>query len=628
MTIRLSVLILLVCVLVTGACGPDPEPPADREVTMRRLAFRIAADDDGGAIDDLRTYLDRVPDDPTMRYNLACFLARRGEPELAFDELELALRHGYRHLDRIRQDQDLAALRSDDRLEVMLIAHADSLNALAEAATIDVSGDRWSEPRLLQGGGSVRVRVTAEALEVSGELLPTIEQGHLVVAVPVDLEAHETHRWFEFQLGGDNPDLSIDDDALLVPWSSLVPHQPPLDLRLGLNLRFETSRGHHALVPDPLASEPGYPWRRYAPLVIDPGDRPMPLLAARPATRLAVGDSVSVEVAVQGQPDGEVPVTMRVDGRDAATLAVPSEFGLGYGTMLLSLGLDAPGWATLTATAGDLTWSGRVYRLPGDWFLTHNAALDDVPEVERDIVRYWLFKVLRGQQSMDPHDDPAPLAEAVRHTEELLARHAATGSVVPDSATVLTVAIHTNQESLQEASLALPPADRRSRARAATLVLVNDTPTAVRVAAALHQANPTRIWLVAAAAPIPGNDGAVVAQVHRTLQWLRQLLPSLERVALVGAGRGATSAVLAAQASPTAWASLSLWADWTLDPWPLAADQDLATTAPPGLATLSPRVSLPEAPMTGRVATVATALGGTVERRPPEAELADWLTDR
>jgi hypothetical protein len=251
-----------------------------------------------------------------------------------------------------------------------------------------------------------------------------------------------------------------------------------------------------------------------------------------------------------------------------------------------------------------------------------------VPAVEQDIVRFWLFKVLRGHQTFDPHDDPAPIAEAVGRVEELLGRHAATGSVLPDSAAVLTVAIQSGPDALQEATLVLPEASRRPAMRRATLVLVDDAPALTRIARDLHAAAPDRLWLLATAAPQPGLDGAVVAQVHRTLQWLRQLMPSLQKVELVGVDRAATSAVLAAQASPTAWSRLSLWADWTLDPWPLTDDQDLMATPPGGLLQLAPRTSLLDATPTARAQAVGQAIGGTVVQRGPDDQLIDWLTSR
>jgi len=319
-----------------------------------------------------------------------------------------------------------------------------------------------------------------------------------------------------------------------------------------------------------------------------------------------------------------VPVSMQVDGVEIATLPVFSEFGLGYDTALLPLGVDNARWVSIAAEAGGLTWSSRVYRLPSDWFLTRNAALEAVDGVEQDILRFWLFRVLRGQQTFDPRDAPAPLAEAVAEAEALLARHAATGSVLPAEPTVMRVAVRTGGDALVEARVCLPAADRRPAATAASLVLVDDTEDLERVAAELHAHDPATLVLVLPAAPTAGADGAIVARIHAAGQWLRRLIPPVKTVQLVGVGRAATSAVLAAQVAPSAWSQLRLWADWTLDPWPLVADDALVSRVPPGLAALQPRTSLPAA-AGARAAAVATALGGTLVDRRDDDRLADWL---
>ncbi len=631
MTLRSAILTLALLPVLLTACAREEAPPADRDVALRRLVAHLAVKDDAAAVADLRAYLQRVPDDPVMRYNLACLDARRGEVDQALTELRLALRHGYRRLDQVRQDPDLASLQADPRLEALLTAHADTLTAAAASATIKVSGDQWSDPRPLVGGGTVRVRVTVDALEVATDVLTEATAGWLVVAVPSDPAAYESSRWFQYQLQRQGDRLvaepataTASGSHLSVPWSSLVPHQPPLDLLLGLNLVLDTPAGRRSLVVDPLLAAGDVGWRRYAPLVIDPGERPLALLTARPDTRLAIGDTVAVEVACQGQADGEVLVSMLVDGDEVAALPVFSEFGLGYDTALLPLGADGARWVSLAAAAGELRWSGQVFHLPSDWFLTRNAALEAVAGVEQDIVRFWLFRVLRGQQGFDPRSDPTPLAEAVAAVEALLARQAATGSVLPDSATVMAVAVRTGGDALVEARVCLPPTARRPAATAATLVLVDDAMALDRVAADLHAHDPDRLVLVLPAAPTAGADGATVARIHAAGQWLRKLVPAVKSVDLVGVGRAATSAVLAAMVAPSAWSRLRLWADWTLDPWPLVADGALVERVPPGLAALTPSTSLP-AGAGARAAAVASALGGTLTERHGDDRLADWL---
>lgn len=60
------------------------------------------------------------PNDPVVRYNLACSLALVAEPEKAIRELHAAIRHGYRDWRHMQADHDLDNLRSDPRFGQML----------------------------------------------------------------------------------------------------------------------------------------------------------------------------------------------------------------------------------------------------------------------------------------------------------------------------------------------------------------------------------------------------------------------------------------------------------------------------------------------------------------------------
>ncbi|HAB19262.1 MAG TPA: hypothetical protein PLX89_22555 [Verrucomicrobiota bacterium] len=51
------------------------------------------------------------PDDPNVRFNLACSLALSGNPESACTELEQALALGFRDFRMLQRDPDLAAAR-------------------------------------------------------------------------------------------------------------------------------------------------------------------------------------------------------------------------------------------------------------------------------------------------------------------------------------------------------------------------------------------------------------------------------------------------------------------------------------------------------------------------------------
>jgi tetratricopeptide (TPR) repeat protein len=61
-----------------------------------------------------------LPDRPIPWYNLACSYAVLGMVDPAFAALQRALDLGYRHLDQLRRDPDLKALRRDPRFPRLL----------------------------------------------------------------------------------------------------------------------------------------------------------------------------------------------------------------------------------------------------------------------------------------------------------------------------------------------------------------------------------------------------------------------------------------------------------------------------------------------------------------------------
>jgi Flp pilus assembly protein TadD len=87
-------------------------------VELGHLYTRLGRVREGLSVD--RELARRLPDDPTVRYNLACSLALNGELDAAFAELGHALERGYRDAEHLAQDEDLAALRADPRFEALL----------------------------------------------------------------------------------------------------------------------------------------------------------------------------------------------------------------------------------------------------------------------------------------------------------------------------------------------------------------------------------------------------------------------------------------------------------------------------------------------------------------------------
>ena len=79
---------------------------------------RLGRYQEGLDVDQLLVRL--VPDNPTVHYNLACSLALCGEVDEAFDQLEVAVRLGYRDGAHLAEDEDLQSLRPDPRFAALV----------------------------------------------------------------------------------------------------------------------------------------------------------------------------------------------------------------------------------------------------------------------------------------------------------------------------------------------------------------------------------------------------------------------------------------------------------------------------------------------------------------------------
>jgi len=61
-----------------------------------------------------------LPDNPTVRYNLACSYALLGLTDQAFEALEHAIALGYDDFEYLVGDEDLVSLRDDPRFDALL----------------------------------------------------------------------------------------------------------------------------------------------------------------------------------------------------------------------------------------------------------------------------------------------------------------------------------------------------------------------------------------------------------------------------------------------------------------------------------------------------------------------------
>ncbi|MDY0108346.1 MAG: hypothetical protein RBT60_00225 [Candidatus Krumholzibacteria bacterium] len=666
--------VLLVVLLTAAQVGQgQTEYETLREPALRRLGAYLHAGRIAAARRDLQTHLAQFPGDAVMQYNLACVTAMAGDADSALVHVAAALAAGYRDFHRIRTGPDLALLVNDPRLHALLDSTWTAAVSRMQALEFTLTEAVWSDPLALlpESGndsspavaGTVRFGYDRQELRLE-VTCDDDEHGEFFacVAIPHSLEQFETTRWFEFRAdcaapptaaligrhgsGESRPGAARLERAaagwlLSIPWTSLHPHRPPLDLVLGLNvvLRRSTDPSGPAarwgLISDPYAGSRLQPWRRFVPVQLDPGDRPSPLVAGRLDTYLVIGDELSAELGLQGVAAGPATVALRT-GSDELSLAaavdsviaVDLEADLCYLTIDYDLeALPAAGWFTVGVELVDAggaryQWHDRGFRLPADWFVRQRERLAAVSEAEQSIVQYHLFGTLRGQQAFRPHDDPARVAAAALETMDMLDRFAATGSVLPQEPVQVEAGFPSGDDALLACRLVLPDAAVRSGGPA-VLVITPDRDITAQIAAALASGRlpgDPRLFLVASLPQRPDQPDWANQTVEAAAAWLGDLTEPRE-LSLVGIAAGAEMALHAAAALPSVWRSVLLVAGSAFDPLVLADPQEAAADLAPRLASLPVCVYLP-ADAGPRARALVRLLDGKLEHWTVE-----WLAD-
>ena len=626
--------------LIAAAAVAQTEYETLRQPALRRLVARMQANQIDAARGDLADYVARFPGDATMQYNLACLDALSGAPEAALVHLDAAIAAGYRELDQVLTDPDLISLAHDPRVTGRLAAaRAARVERMREAGFLLVEGT-WSEPLPLVPDpcgpgagavdGSVRFRYDRDALTC--EVTPPAggaDEIVVVVSLPADLDHDETDRWFEFRADpvapGPVPRTGRHGRAevvpaaavlgragavttVTVPWSSLRPYRPPVELLFGLNVvvRRRAADGPGArweLVRDPYAASDFQTWRRFAPATLDPGPAPAPVVAGRLDTYLVVGDSLSVELGIQGCAGGPTRLALWTApdsgaGKVDTTFTTALEADLAYLTVDYVLSDLPSGWFTvgaeITTASGDtLAWHDRGFRLSPDWFLAQRGREQTLSAPERSIVDYQLFRALRSQQNFRPHDDPADIAEAALAVAALLDRAEATGSVLPAGPCVTEAAFPSGKDALQACRLVLPAAQWR-QSGTVVLVLTPDHVAATALADALsagRAADDQRIFVVVPA-PQSAGQPAAAGLAAAARDWITELLAP-RTLRLVGVGAAAEVALHGLVGEPGGWDAVLLLVGATFDPWVLGQPEATGRSLAAGLDSTPVVVSLP-----------------------------------
>jgi hypothetical protein len=670
--------VLIVGLLTAAPAAGQTEFEEVRERALELLGAQLQAERLGAARDSLGAYLERYPGDAVMQYNQACLLALDGHGDRALERLRAALRAGYRDVERLLEDPDLATLHEDPRLQEALDTLAADYRERMEKAQLWLQEAVWSEWRELApdpilpgpdaGAGELRLRYDVETLMLEITPAPAGANEVLVTVVrPPSLEEFESDRWTEFRadlsagsavmvFARDGQAVTREEHAdpvahvapapdapgtwrVPIPWRALHPNRPPVELMLGLNV---TLRRSHAdpqtpapqwgLIRDAFVGSVARPARTFVPVSLDPGPDPAPFLAGRLDRYLAVGDTVSVEFGIQGLPAGALDLTMTASAGDQTRRiqdALPGDAGLTYATILADLQHLPRGWVELTATIRGpegraLNWRDRGYRLAPDWFLSRHARLEELPSAERTIVQYPLFQVLRGQQAMAADRSPAVLAAAASRTDTLLARWDRLGTVLPPAAGVSEAAFSLTEDALQPCHLVLPDLDARQHADV-VVVLAELERQVAPLAAQLHAeaAGEGHIHVVLSAPTVAGNPRAGAGTALRALDWCRELFdPAMVRV--VGLGSAASSALRAATLRPEAWSELLLFAPVDFDPWVLSSPRATSRMVGMTLGDLPIQLVLP-AEARPRAEAVAEALASGLDGLTLQREAAAGL---
>ena len=98
------------------------------EAYLNRGVLYIAIGKWNKAESDLVKAREIEPDNADVSYNLACAYSLAGKLDLSLDALDEALRLGFNNADRLRNDPDLAALRSLKEYKTILERHKFFLN--------------------------------------------------------------------------------------------------------------------------------------------------------------------------------------------------------------------------------------------------------------------------------------------------------------------------------------------------------------------------------------------------------------------------------------------------------------------------------------------------------------------
>ena len=606
------IFLAILCVVFAApfARSQDPAPtisPRD-QMTLRMVqlaqAGRLQA-----AREVLKSYLAENPTDGTMLYNLTCLDLYLKENEQALADLEKALGNGYTNFRLIEGDRDLNPVRDDPRFIDMVARFEEEFRQkfLARALYLDegyttegillqptpalaaMAGTSRPEVSVAFNSRDLLVSVGVDDANCEGDAPPW--QGGCGVLVnlvhPISPDDYESRRYFSFAfysshgqpaaaLVGKHGQVLLQPEPALapaitrqgnrtvyeiaIPWEKFTPYAPPLDQELGLNIFYlsagqSASRLVYSLMDEDRLSFEASPWRRYVPVVFQTSDRTVPVMRGRLYERLAMGDSLGVQLALWSDTEGEAECRLSFHPQIEPGLIVgapevdsfPCETELNFFNTYLNLQDLASGSYLLRAevTGPDGVTFSQDFpfdNLEKDWISSLNERVYAVKTPEQSILNYHLFALARQAEIRHPQDDASDLHRARAEVVRLIELCEAGASCLPDSG-LFRGGFTSDVMTMRYCAMYLPLGFKQWNHPKLVMALPPEPGSEDDLAKALGAA------LAGKAEAIPQSPGysslAVGKAAEETalaLEWARRLFPG-GTVTLVGMGKGTDAAL-------------------------------------------------------------------------------------
>lgn len=442
----------------------------------------------------LEQELSSRPGDALLLYNRACLQNRLGRGEEAVASLRAAIEAGFDDLDFAAADPDLREGAAAARLAQAIAdgqarrgAMSDRRGArLAQDAPVSLALE--PAPGAAPDGSRVTVTWRPTGLELrletgadgarclaGGDSAPWSGGGGLVVALgPLDADGSgRTSDAFVFGFGLEKdagvgavyvpesggwqrvrelaPKIrgagtgKVTLDAT-IPWAALKPYHPLVDPSLGFNATLVGRGGAAAprLMPARILDRPGEARHLGARLEFDVATAAPGSLAGRTPTSLLEGGQLAVNLVAVSATAGRGRLELTFQDADGNPLLEPGLSGLdveleaGVTRLNRAVAFDKlrPGPCRMAAElafpdGSRATWAAWILYLGPAWQEGYEAAIAGLRPDERPTAAFFLARARDAVAAHRGRRDPGPLSTTLADLNQMLARAAGNGSLVP-----------------------------------------------------------------------------------------------------------------------------------------------------------------------------------------------------